>query len=145
MYNIKPLFLTLFSGLLFLHLCLGAEEYEFAGHHLIASYLQCNAEALNDVDQLEAIMAEAVKASGVQILSSTKHVFPGNGLTMVFLLSESHASIHTYPEHNACFVDLFTCGHSCVHANFENILEAYLQPAQIDKHHFYRDTQTIEE
>jgi S-adenosylmethionine decarboxylase len=36
--------------------------------------------------------------------------FEPQGVTVLALLSESHASIHTYPEVGSVFVDVFTCG-----------------------------------
>ena len=51
---------------------------------------------------------------------------------MVLLLSESHASIHTYPEYNSCFVDLFTCGQKCSAEKFDMYLREYLKPKQTD-------------
>lgn len=121
------------------------DDHEFAGHHLVVSYLDCDRQAIQNVEQLQLIMEKAVKASGAQILSYNKHVFPGDGLTMVFLLSESHASIHTYPEYGSCFIDLFTCGHKCKPQEFERTLETYLQPGQIDKHYYLRNSETVEE
>jgi S-adenosylmethionine decarboxylase proenzyme len=111
---------------------LQAEDWthEFIGYHLVASYMSCDANSLTDLQGLEMAMNEAAKASGATILSSVKHVFPPNGLTMVLLLSESHASIHTYPEYGACFVDLFTCGNSCDASKFEAVLSDYLKPQQ---------------
>jgi S-adenosylmethionine decarboxylase proenzyme len=35
-----------------------------------------------------------------------------HGVTVVAMLAESHASVHTYPELGASFVDVFTCGES---------------------------------
>ncbi|HJM68685.1 MAG TPA: adenosylmethionine decarboxylase [Candidatus Babeliales bacterium] len=103
------------------------EEYEFYGRHFLASYKNCDSAALENIEMLLKVFREAVLASGASILSSDYAVFPGNGLTASFLLSESHATIHTYPEHNACFVDLFTCGHTCTHEGFDEILTKYLQ------------------
>jgi S-adenosylmethionine/arginine decarboxylase-like enzyme len=60
-------------------------------------------------------------------------------LTMVFLLSESHASIHTYPEHGACFVDLFTCGNKCSGEKFDQALREYLKPAHVTARVLIRD------
>ncbi len=40
-----------------------------------------------------------------------KHFTP-HGVTVLALLAESHASIHSYPERGAMFVDVFTCGDS---------------------------------
>jgi S-adenosylmethionine decarboxylase proenzyme len=36
--------------------------------------------------------------------------FVPQGVTVLALLSESHASLHTYPEVGAVFLDVFTCG-----------------------------------
>jgi S-adenosylmethionine decarboxylase proenzyme len=36
--------------------------------------------------------------------------FAPQGVTVVALLSESHASLHTYPELGSVFLDEFTCG-----------------------------------
>ena len=50
---------------------------------------------------------------------------------MIILLSESHASIHTYPEHGGCFVDFFTCGTTCKPENFDKYMQNYLKPKNI--------------
>jgi S-adenosylmethionine decarboxylase len=130
------LFLVLLSGAL---ISTGAvakeepEEFQFVGRHLIASYHGCDAKALEDIQKLPKVMEEAVNASGAHLLKSVEYVFEPNGLTMVLLLSESHASIHTYPEHNACFVDLFTCGHNCSAEKFDQALQDYLKPTKVNK------------
>ena len=43
------------------------------------------------------------------VLKVTKHEFEPVGLTKVFILSESHCVIHTYPENNFLSFDLFIC------------------------------------
>ena len=75
------------------------EGYQFYGRHLIAQYYGCDYQALSDTDHLSEIMKQAVIASGAQLLGSEDHRFDGSGYSMVLLLSESHASVHTYPEH----------------------------------------------
>src|SRR5258708_36285674 len=80
--------------------------YAFTGRHLVVSYLGCDPTALADHQGLLWAMGAAVKASGARLLKTCKYPFSQGGLTAVMLLSESHASIHTYPEHSACFVDL---------------------------------------
>ena len=105
-------------------------DFEFVGRHMMASYVGCDPDALRDFDALEMAMQQAVEASGATLLTSARHVFPPDGLTIVMLLSESHASIHTYPEHNSCFVDLFTCGLDCRAEEFDAMLRDYLRPAE---------------
>jgi S-adenosylmethionine decarboxylase proenzyme len=118
---------------------LAAEEpHLFRGKHFIASYEGCDVEALTQVHQLKQVMESAVRASGAYILDASAYEFPGNALTMVFLLSESHASIHTYPEYQACFVDLFTCGDRCNYEPFHDTLSSYLKPQRVSSKVFIR-------
>lgn len=114
-------------------------EYKFLGKHFIANYSECDGAALCNVEGLMEAMREGVKQSGAQILDESSYVFTGDGLTMALLLSESHATIHTYPEHNACFVDLFTCGDHCHFAPFDQVLRDYLKPNAVESKVLIRD------
>jgi S-adenosylmethionine decarboxylase len=120
------------------------DQHLFAGKHFLASYLNCNQEALANVEKLLDTLDQAVAASGANTLQRATHIFPPSGLTAVYLLSESHASIHTYPEVGACFVDLFTCGDHCSSASFDQILREYLQPEKVNARQFLRH-ETIED
>jgi S-adenosylmethionine decarboxylase len=115
------------------------DGHAFTGRHLLASYSGCDRAALRDRKGLAAAMGAAVRASGATLLKSAEHAFPGDGMTMVLLLSESHASIHTYPEFDACFVDLFTCGLTCNAEKFDAALRAYLRPRQCSRRVLLRD------
>ena len=116
-------------------------EYQFHGRHFIANYTECDKEALSDVKELAKAFVDAVQECGATLLDSSYYVFEPNGMTMMVLLSESHASIHTYPEHNACFVDLFTCGTSCSAEKFDQALRSYLKPAEVVERMLIRNEQ----
>jgi S-adenosylmethionine decarboxylase len=116
-----------------------ASSYKFRGVHFLASYCNCELQALNNLEDLIAAMNNAVEKSGATILKTSSWVFPPTGLTMVFLLSESHASIHTYPEHGACFVDLFTCGEKCSAEKFDTAIREYLRPKVVNQRTLIRD------
>lgn len=122
----------------------GEKEYLFLGKHFIANYSECDPEALKNAHRLVEVMREGVNESGAQILNESSYFFPGDGLTMAILLSESHASIHTYPEHNACFVDLFTCGDHCHYEPFDRVLREYLKPRSVQSKVLIRDEAFIE-
>lgn len=129
MKRLRYIFSTLFLVLFTQHLL--STEYEFQGKHFIASYYDCDEQAINDVTALSNAFHDAAKASGATILNSVGHVFEPTGLTLVILLSESHASIHTYPEKKSCFVDLFTCGSKCRSEEFDQVLRNYLKPGHV--------------
>lgn len=60
---------------------------------------------------MESVRSLIIDA-GLTVLGQNTHRFPepGGGFTGVLLLAESHASIHTYPEHCYAALDIFTCG-----------------------------------
>lgn len=113
--------------------------YDFAGRHLVASFLNCDLKRLLDTKGLLEAMHASITNCGATLLSSQHHLFENGGVTAVMLLSESHASIHTYPEHGACFVDIFTCGSTCDPHKFDVTLRSYLLPAVVASQTIFRD------
>jgi len=111
---------------------LQSEEYHFAGVHYMASYRGCDHSALADIERLQVVMKNAVTECGATLLNTSEYAFSPEAITMVLLLSESHASIHTYPEFDACYVDLFTCGNKCDYTKFEQVLKDYLKPDELE-------------
>lgn len=114
------------------------KEYEFVGRHFVASYYGCDVVALSNFRELKEIIKKASMAAGAQVLGESDYVFPPSGYTMVALLSESHASIHTYPEKQSCFVDLFTCGVNCSAEKFDEVLRDYLKPTSSSREFLVR-------
>lgn len=49
--------------------------------------------------------------AGATVIGLYLHHFgPGQGVTGVVLLAESHMSIHSWPEHGYAAIDIFLCG-----------------------------------
>ena len=107
--------------------------YQFKGTHYFAQYYGCNVEAMTNTFHLLAYFTKAIDKSGATLLRIAPHTFDNKAMTIAAALSESHASIHTYPEHGAVFVDLFTCGDNCDWREFEKALKRYLQPTKIHR------------
>ena len=80
------------------------------GKHYIAEFWGVDENLLNDVNKIEDNMKEAVQKAGGTILNVFTHKFSPQGVSTVITISESHLSIHTFPEHNYCAVDIYTCG-----------------------------------
>lgn len=57
----------------------------------------------------ESLLAEVARLAGLTVLARARHGFPGGGETAFLLLSQSHASIHTWPENRYCSFDLYSC------------------------------------
>lgn len=78
--------------------------------HLLAEYWGCPADVLDDEEALRTLVVNASVAAGCTVLSVSSHSFSPVGVTVMALLSESHASIHTWPERGYAAVDVYTCG-----------------------------------
>ena len=81
-----------------------------AGRHLILDLYECDPEILDDYEKLHQLMIEALKVAGATILRVVGEKFEPQGVTLVALLAESHASIHTWPCEKYAAVDMYTCG-----------------------------------
>jgi S-adenosylmethionine decarboxylase len=80
------------------------------GKHFLLNLYGCSSALLNDEKYLIDLMENAAVASGATVLKTVSHKFDPQGVTAICLLSESHISIHTYPEHGKCYADIYTCG-----------------------------------
>jgi len=83
---------------------------EFTGWHVLAEFGGVDTALCDDLERLESALRESLVAAGVTICDVVHKKFDPQGVTVLALLSESHASIHTYPESGEIFVDVFTCG-----------------------------------
>lgn len=82
---------------------------EYAGTHLLIDL--CGASQLDELETVEAALREAATVAGATILNIDLHHFqPNGGISGVVVLSESHISIHTWPERDFAALDIFMCG-----------------------------------
>jgi S-adenosylmethionine decarboxylase proenzyme len=58
---------------------------------------------------INAAFAAALERAGATVVQTIAHDFPGNGLTSVLILAESHAILHTWPETGTVNIDIFSC------------------------------------
>jgi S-adenosylmethionine decarboxylase len=80
------------------------------GRHAIFELYNCSAELLDNEQYIVDSMVEIARELGATVLSSSSHKFAPQGVTAILLLSESHISIHTWPEKRLATCDIFTCG-----------------------------------
>jgi S-adenosylmethionine decarboxylase len=67
---------------------------------------------LNDCSELNKLLKELCNNYDFTILNETQHIFEPIGCSIIFLLSESHLSLHTFPERNYIAFDLYTWNNS---------------------------------
>ena len=80
------------------------------GKHLVADFLGCPAEVLDDIETLRELLLQAAEAAGSHVIGERAYKFSPQGASVVILVEESHLAIHTWPEYGYAAVDIFTCG-----------------------------------
>lgn len=64
---------------------------------------------------------DILQGSGFNVLDFVEHAFEPQGYTALWLLSESHFAIHTFPEENKYYIELS----SCVEDKYDNFMENF--------------------
>jgi len=80
------------------------------GKHIIMDASGCNPEILNDLNYVRQLLVEAAKEANATVLNVAFHHFTPQGVSGVVVISESHFSIHTWPEYGYAALDFYTCG-----------------------------------
>jgi S-adenosylmethionine decarboxylase len=70
----------------------------------------CDPEVLDDYEELQRLLEASLVMAKATILRIIGEKFQPQGVTLLALLAESHASIHSWPEIGYCAIDLYTCG-----------------------------------
>ncbi|MEM2609957.1 MAG: adenosylmethionine decarboxylase [Candidatus Bathyarchaeia archaeon] len=109
------------------------------GIHIIAEFRGVDPRKISRVEDLRVVLDRVVAKSGLHVVSSSFHQFEPHGVSAIYLLSESHLSVHTWPEYGYMALDIFTCGDDgpALRA-FELLLEEF-QPTRVEKHVIRRD------
>jgi S-adenosylmethionine decarboxylase len=106
-------------------------KYSTEGIHYILDIWNPKENILNDFAYLQYILETSLNISKASIVSFQHKIFQPSGLTILYLLEESHASIHTYPEEGYAAIDIFTCG-SINPKNGINYLLDMINPEKYD-------------
>ena len=80
------------------------------GKHMICDIKNIqNHELLADAEGIKDHLNVICETYGFTILHVSEHAFEVQGHTILYMLSESHISVHTFPERNYLAFDIYTC------------------------------------
>ncbi|MEM1582594.1 MAG: adenosylmethionine decarboxylase [Candidatus Bathyarchaeia archaeon] len=103
------------------------------GIHIIADFLGVDPGKIARVEDLRVILDRVISKSGLHAVSSIFHQFEPYGVSATYILSESHLSVHTWPECGYVALDIFTCGSDeCAVKAFDLLIEE-LKPTAVEK------------
>jgi len=103
------------------------------GIHVIAEFLGVDPEKISRVEETRKILDRVIAKSGLHMVSSSFHQFEPRGVSAVYLLTESHLSVHTWPEYEYVAVDIFTCGADEPALKAFELLVEEFQPKIVEK------------
>ena len=96
------------------------------GTHLIADVINIqNQDLLKTVDGVKPLMEKIIKEMDLHVVGQVHKQFEPYGATCLYLLSESHMSIHTYVDERYCAIDLYCCDDSIEMNNVLDIIYLY--------------------
>lgn len=80
------------------------------GTHLLLDLAGAPFATLDDPSVVESALVDTVAAMEAHVLGVHLHRLEPQGISGVVVISESHLTIHTWPERGEAAIDLFTCG-----------------------------------
>ncbi|CAE7263814.1 speE, partial [Symbiodinium sp. CCMP2456] len=81
--------------------------------HLVHTFMSeasgCSPDLLNDIPVTGRLLRRLATLGDLTVLGHLEHKFHPQGVTALLLVSESHLSIHTWPERGYAVVDVVSC------------------------------------
>lgn len=119
-------------------------EYSTFGRHIAVDTWGVQFDLLNDAEFLKQQLVEAAEVCGATVLGVQAKQFSPQGATVLVLLSESHLSIHTYPERGFAALDCYTCGETVDPQIAIDYLLSVLKPKRVYAKKLIRGTGELE-
>ena len=80
-----------------------------ARHHVI-EFDGCPPERVDDPVRIRRALARLCRDAGLNVVKRVEHRFTPHGLTVLYVLRESHLAYSSWPEKRYAVLDLFLCG-----------------------------------
>ncbi|MCX6765519.1 MAG: adenosylmethionine decarboxylase [Candidatus Moranbacteria bacterium] len=83
------------------------------GTHIIGDLRGCDPDYLFnlDMEEIKKKVSEIIRKNNLTELGSYYYRFDNNSFTGIVALSESHVSMHTWPEIGVVNMDVYTCNY----------------------------------
>ncbi|AEE14179.1 S-adenosylmethionine decarboxylase proenzyme [Thermodesulfobium narugense DSM 14796] len=105
---------------------------EAIGMHYIVEASGCDPAIIGDPVRAREIFLAAAKVANMDVKAVHFYKFFPSGTSGVVVVSESHISVHTWPENGYAALDVYTCGEK---AQPEKAVEFILQAFRVRHAH----------
>ena len=114
------------------------------GKQVLMDVKNINSYKLKTVEMIRPFMEKIIEELKLNVVGECSHQFEKNdlphGATMIYLLSESHLSVHTFVDEGKITLDLFTCSLGVENEKIKSIIKEYFEvnALNIDAYFFTR-------
>ena len=114
------------------------------GKQVLMDVKNIEKDKLKTVEMIKLFMEKIIEELKLNVVGECSHQFEKNGLphgaTMIYLLSESHLSVHTFVDEGKITLDLFTCSLGVENEKIKSIIKEYFEvnALNIDAYFFTR-------
>jgi S-adenosylmethionine/arginine decarboxylase-like enzyme len=100
-----------------------------ASHHFVGKGTTSTGlkAAFEDVPALSITIIELVESSGLKVVDEKQTAFPGGGMTLAWILAESHLIMHFWAEEGFTTLDLHVCDYDRSNADKAAVLVRSLE------------------
>lgn len=106
--------------------------------HTLLEFYDCDASLLKRAREVKTLLCDAVREGGGTIVKAVFHNFSPYGVSGVVVITESHVTIHTWPEYAYAAVDIFSCSEKLDHAAIRKQLKQALRSRRVTGKSFRR-------
>jgi len=114
------------------------------GKQVLMDVKNINSDKLKTVEMIRPFMEKIIEELNLNVVGECSHQFEkfngSYGATMIYLLAESHLSIHTFVDEGKIALDLFTCSLGVEIEKIKSIIKHYFEvhSLNIDAYYFTR-------
>ena len=99
--------------------------------HTLLEFYGCDPACLKRSRQVKKLLCDSVLRGGGTIVKVLFHNFSPYGVSGVVVITESHVTIHTWPEQAYAAVDIFSCSDKLDHTAIRNHLRLALSSQEV--------------
>ncbi|MCO4292188.1 S-adenosylmethionine decarboxylase [Solitalea sp. MAHUQ-68] len=101
------------------------------GLHILAEFTTTETKLLTNSESCKVLFDQLIDELGLSKVGEVYHNFENGGFTAVVCLTESHLSIHTWPEFNLATFDVFLSNFK--HENNDKVKNIYAETLRFFK------------
>ncbi len=100
-------------------------------YHYIIEVFDFDKKLLLNNRTLQPFINKIINALGLKIVKKTFFNFKPYGVTLIYIISESHLTVHTWPERNYLHIDLFACAMKQPNKPIKQVIQSIFQTKNV--------------